>query len=194
MELAATAALLGAALAAFSRFVSRVESRPGAVLPDPLLALFAPRDLTWLTFTLVYAGLAVALISLLGRPARLLLGLQAYAVMVLLRIGAMWLVPLDPPPRMIPLGDPFVRLFGPGEVLTRDLFFSGHTASLFLFFLVAPTRTLRALFFACTVAVGVAVLAQHVHYAIDVYAAPAFAFAAYSLARLLRGGLGLPAA
>jgi len=47
----------------------------------------------------------------------------------------MYSAPLDAPERLILLNDPFVQFIGSGEALTKDLFFSGHTATLFLLFL-----------------------------------------------------------
>jgi hypothetical protein len=192
VQLAVTIALLAAVLSGFARFVSWVEQRPGAVLADPILARLAPRDLTWATFTLIYAGIVAGAASLARRPQRLLAGAQGYAAMVLVRAAAMWLVPLDPPPGMIPLQDPFVRLLGPGQPLTRDLFFSGHTASLLIVFLAAPSRGLKALFLASAAGVAACVLVQHVHYSIDVLAAPPFAYAGWRTALLVRARLGLP--
>jgi hypothetical protein len=191
-QMGATLALLAAALGSFSSFVAAVERRPGATLADPVLAHLSPRDLNWLIFALVYAGLIAAAAALARHPQRLLAGAQAYAVMVAIRMAAMWLVPLDPPPGMILLRDPFVRLFGPGQILTRDLFFSGHTATLFLLFLAAPGRGLRALFLASAALVAASVLVQHVHYAIDVLAAPPFAYAAWRIVLQARAWLGLP--
>lgn len=181
---------LALALAALSRFVGWVERRPGATLSDPVLALVRPRDVTWLTFAVIYAGLAAGLVLLLGRPRRLVAAAQAYVLMVALRVLAMWAVPLDPPPGLIPLRDPLVELFSTGRTLTRDLFFSGHTATLFLLALAAPGRPSRAFFLGCTAAVAGCLLLQHVHYAVDVLAAPLAALASWRAAiRLWPDGL-----
>lgn len=164
----------------FSRFLEYVEVRPGTVLDDPVLVMFTPKDVTWMTFGVIYAGLLVAILVLARMPARLMMGIQAYAVLVLLRTVCMYLVPLDPPPAMIPLRDPLVELFvGDGSVLTRDLFFSGHTSTLFLLSLVVPGAKMRVVFVFCTLLVGASVLAQHVHYTIDVIVAPVFSYLAF---------------
>jgi len=172
-----------------ARFLVMIEHRAGVVLSDPVLALFPPADLTWLTFALIYLGLAVALVVLSRHPDALMLALQSYVMMVLVRIVAMYLVPLEPPAAMIALTDPTVETFGTGSTLTKDLFFSGHTSTLFLLFLVTPGRLWKGLFLLCAVGIGVAVLLQHVHYTIDVYAAPFFAFGAFTLTKHLRGWL-----
>ena len=180
---------LVAVLAVMARFLSWVEHRPGVVLADPLLAWIPPRDVTWLTFGLVYVGLLTTFVLLLPYPRRLVLGAQAYAVMVLFRMGVMAVTPLEAPPDTIPLRDPLVQVFGTGEVLTRDLFFSGHTATLALLALLAPGRTSRRFFVVCTLLVAVCVLWQHVHYTVDVLVAPLFAFASCELVFALHPGL-----
>ncbi len=183
IRLFATVPALVAVLAFLARFLTFVEARPGAVLPDPVLALLAPRDLTWLTFSLIYLGLAFGVARLATDPRALLVALQAYVLMVIFRMAAMWVTPLEAPPGMIPLHDPLVRLFGPGKLLTKDLFFSGHTSTLFLLALAVPGRRSQAFFLLCTAAVAFSVLAQHVHYTIDVLAAPVFAYASFRIAR-----------
>lgn len=182
VRLALTIPALVAVLALLARFLEFAEARPGIVLPDPVLALLPPRDLTWLTFTLIYLGLAFGVARLVSEPRALVVALQAYVVMVLFRIAAMAVTPLEAPPGMIALHDPLVRLFGPSKLLTKDLFFSGHTSTLFLLALAVPGRRSKAFFFGCTAAVGISVLAQHVHYTIDVLVAPFFAYASFRLA------------
>lgn len=193
LRLAAALPALVLALAGFSRFVEGVEARPGVVLPDPLLALFPPRDLTWVTFALIYLGLAAGVGWLVFRPRRLLLALQAYVVMVAFRALAMWAAPLEAPPGLLPLNDPLVRLFGPAKILTKDLFFSGHTATLFLLALAVTAPRFRALLLAATAAVAACVLAQHVHYTVDVLAAPFFVAGSWLVAvRVGTGGGAAP--
>lgn len=183
-----TAPALVLTLMVLARFLEQNELREGVVLADPVLRLFAPADVTWVTFGFIYLGLVVAVGSLLRHPPLLLLAVQTYIVMVVFRIIAMSLLPLEPPPTMIPLQDPLVEYVGTGKLLTKDLFFSGHTSTLFLLFLVFPAGRMKTLFLICTVLVAVCVVLQHVHYTIDVFAAPFFAFAAYRIAQRLAGG------
>ena len=190
LRLALTLPALVGVLALLTRFLEVVEARPGVTLPDPILAALTPRDLTWLTFGLIYAGLVIGVARLSTQPRGLVLALQAYVVMVLLRITAMYVTPLDPPTGMIPLNDPLVRLFGPGKILTKDLFFSGHTATLFLLGLAVSGRRSRAFFLSSPAAVAACVLWQHVHYTIDVLAAPIFAYASWRVAVLFDRSAG----
>jgi hypothetical protein len=190
-RLVLTIPTLVATLAALAALVKWVERRPGAILPDPVLAWLAPRDVTWPVFTLIYVGILLAVFLLARSPVRLVMGVQAYVVMALLRMVVMWATPLDPPPGMIVLEDPLVQVLGgASQALTRDLFFSGHTSTMWLLFLAVPGRAAKAYFLASTVAVACLVLVQHVHYAVDVLAAPAFAYAAWKMAGM---GWGLSA-
>jgi len=182
-----TLLVAGVVLGSLPEFLRWVEERPGVVLRDPLQVWLDPIDLTWLTFTLIYTGVAVALILFSRRPRLLVTSLQAYTLLMLCRALMMWLVPLDPPANQIVLRDPFVEMFvGGGEVLTRDLFFSGHTSLPFLLFLVAREKRFRIAFLLLTIAVGSCVVLQHVHYTIDVVVAPFVAYGCYRLAVHIR--------
>lgn len=173
-------------LGLLASFVKWVERRPGVVLADPLLAALRPRDVTWLTFALIYAGIVGALVLVAGRPRTLVTGLQAYVILALARMAVMWVTPLDPPPGMILLEDPLAQgIGGATHALSRDLFFSGHTSTLFLVALAVPSPRFRTLFFGCAAAVGACVLVQHVHYSVDVFAAPFFALGAWHAAQAL---------
>jgi hypothetical protein len=178
-QLLLTVLILGMLLLAYAQFLLWIEFRPGVHLHDPLLASFHARKVTWLVFAVNYAGLALGLGTLGARPAALLVALQSYALVIAARIAAMYVVPLDPPVGMIRLKDPFVQLFDTGVVLTKDLFFSGHVATLFVLFLTAHHRMLRAAFLLATVVVGAGLIWQHVHYTIDVLIAPFITFGCY---------------
>lgn len=178
-QLLLTVLILGMLLSAYARFLHWVELRPGVTLHDPLLASFPARKVTWLVFALIYGGLALGLGTLGARPVVLLVALQSYTLVIAARMAMMYVVPLDPPVGIIRLKDPFVQLFDLGVVLTRDLYFSGHVATLFLLFLTARHRLLRAAFLLATVVVGAGLIWQHVHYTIDVLIAPFITFGCY---------------
>lgn len=180
VELVITVAALVGALVLYSTYLIFNETRPGAVLDDPILELFPAMDVSTVVFTLIYGGIALGVYSLLTHPRSLLLALQTYTLLILVRIVTLYVTPLAPPEGMIPLYDPLVGL-GPGEILHRDLFFSGHTSTLFLLFLTAHGKWMRGIFLACTIGVGILVLVQHCHYTIDVVAAPFFAYGCYVL-------------
>ncbi|MFN0159202.1 MAG: phosphatase PAP2-related protein [Bacteroidota bacterium] len=170
-----------------STFLEYVEARPGVHVPDPVLELFPAVDVTWYTFVLIYSGLMIALVYFSRQPRRLVTGMQTYVILALFRMGAMFFLALEPPTTMIALKDPFVEYFvGTDAVLTKDLFFSGHTSTMFLLALFSTDRRLRIFLLIATVLVAACVLIQHVHYTVDVLAAPFFAYGAYRVAILTR--------
>jgi hypothetical protein len=172
-------------LRTLAQFLLWVERRPGAVVPDPLLATFPPTDMTWVIFTLVYLGIVMAVIAFSLDPDRLALALQAYALCIVFRIMAMYLLPLEPPIVTIPLRDPFVETFGSGQLLMKDLFFSGHTSVLFILFLTASRGWLKWTFLVFTLAAATAIIIHHTHYTVDVFVAPFVAYAAYRIALIV---------
>lgn len=191
ISLIVTLVLLSVILFSLTNFLNYVEGRQGVVLSDPILKLFNPINLTWLTFSLIYLSLIIAIITLLNNPNRLLFAIQLYTLMVIIRIIAMFLLPLEPPVTMIILIDPFVEFLGTGQTLTKDLFFSGHTATLFILYLVTEKKKLKYVFLFCTIAVALSVILQHVHYTIDVFAAPFFTYSSYIILKLIRNTLNL---
>jgi hypothetical protein len=105
----ATPVVLLVVLRAYGWVLRIVEVRPGVLLPDPVLELLAPRDLSSITFGLVYGVITVGVVRLAAHPRALVVGTQAYVLMTLLRMVALYLTPLDPPPGMIALRDPFAE-------------------------------------------------------------------------------------
>ncbi len=164
----------------FSKFTIFVELRKGIQFNDPILDSFKAIDLTIPIFTFIYGGILFALGSLLWRPFRLMVLLQAYALMVLTRIVMMFVLPLVPPNGMIFLKDPFVELFGTGKTLVNDLFFSGHTATMFLLLFAVPKK-LKWVFCLITFFVAGSVLLQKAHYSVDVMVAPYVSYVSYQL-------------
>jgi len=185
INLAFTLIFIATSLILLTSFLKYVEMRPGVNLKDPFLMLFHPVDVTWIIFIAIYSSLVISLTGLLKNPQLLLEGLQAYALMVIVRIAAMYLMPLNPPADMIPLADPFVQLFGPSQLLTKDLFFSGHTATLFLLFLFEHRPVYKKIILAALFIVAFSVILQHVHYTLDVFAAPFFTFCCYAIIKRL---------
>ncbi|MGK9368297.1 phosphatase PAP2-related protein [Melioribacter sp. Ez-97] len=178
-------AILITVLLSLAKFLVYNEKRPGTEIYDPVLTLFAPVDVTWLTFFLLYFSVIVMLVWLSFHPEIFLLAIQSYSFVALFRLITIYLLPLEAIHTIIPLKDPFVEFFGDGRTFLKDLFFSGHTATMFLFFLVTTNKKLKRIFFAVTVLVAICVLIQHVHYTVDVFSAPFFAYTSYRLAYLI---------
>lgn len=177
------------------------ELRPAPTLPDLVLAhvpyVSAVAGANYLLWLAVYLPLSLAL---LWTSARRFARYTVTAGIVSLARGATLLVTglgAPDPARAGPgIGtrDPleaFVDLLSPWDVfakdamaayLTKDLFFSGHTATTFLLLLYLwPSRRLRWLALAGHVAVVASVFLAHLHYTIDVLGAYAVALAIFAL-------------
>lgn len=167
-------------LVSYASFLRGIELRQGFTFVDPIHQLAGPIDLTWPIFLILYGGLVITIGVLFRQPLFLFRALRAYTILVALRMLCMWMLPLDPPSTMIVLTDPIIDLFttNGASTLTRDLFFSGHTATFFLIGAVVPHRTFRRVFYGLGVVIGVMVILQHVHYTVDVLVAPMAAFTA----------------
>lgn len=67
-----------------------------------------------------------------------------------------------------------------------DFFFSGHTGIPFLFaFIFWQKKYLRYFFFLCTFVFGASVLLAHMHYSIDVFAAPFMTYSIFVISKYL---------
>lgn len=191
INLAVTLFFLVVVLIILPRFLELMELRDGFDFRDPLLNTFEPIDVTWLTFLIIYGGLIIAVYHLAKAPNLFLLALKVYTLTIIFRIIGMYFLPLDPPEKLIPLDDPFVQFWGSGEILTKDLFFSGHTSTTFIFFLTAYSKKYKMLFLTATISIGILVLLQHVHYTIDVFAAPFFTFTSFEIVKRIERKLSV---
>ena len=170
-------AFVASTLPSFFRFI---EARPGNVPPDPVIAHLAPMDLSAPIFVVLYGAILWAVLSIAGKPSVLLRALQAYLVLLLLRMISMFTFTLEPPADLIDLVDPVTQLFYPDDrPFRKDLFFSGHTATLALLAFAVPGPRIRAVLWIATFLIGAAVILQHVHWTVDVLAAPFFAWLAW---------------
>ena len=175
----------------FTSFLTYNETRVGFTLNDPILNKLPSIDLTIFIFVFIYLSVLFGLFILIKSPSQLLFAFQIYSLVLLIRLCLMYLLPLNPPNGIIPLQDPFVELFGTGKTLLRDLFFSGHTATLFLLFLVIEKKTYKVFFLISTFLVAIALLFQHVHYTIDIVTAPFVVYASYRIVYLFKKKLEL---
>jgi hypothetical protein len=94
-------------------------------------------------------------------------------------MAAIYYVPLNPPDHLISLNDPIANLLYVGGFKTKDLFFSGHTSTIFLMALCMQGKYDKLFGICCTIAIGGLLLIQHVHYTMDVLSAPIFAYGCY---------------
>jgi hypothetical protein len=166
----------------FLHFLTYNEGRNGYVFSDPLLNMFRPLDVSFFTFILTYGLCIAGLIASLRSPFLFLKIIQVYGLITLLRMASLYILPLEPPAQIIPLQDPFLKFsFYSGRDNLKDLFFSGHTAALFLFAFCFRNRKLKIAFISGAVLVAGLLVLQHVHFSIDVIAAPFFTGMAFLL-------------
>ncbi|KAF0687109.1 Aste57867_21080 [Aphanomyces stellatus] len=151
------------------------------LLHDPILRQLTPHDFSIPLFFLVYGSVILALFYGRNKPDFVLETLQAKTCVVWMRMAALFLVPLEAPADTIPLVDPIAG--GDGIVLMRDLFFSGHTATTFLMFLVCRRQDgwWKLLFLSMAATTAAMVTLQKTHYAIDVFAAPFFVYTCHGV-------------
>ena len=158
-------------------FFAKVQARGGTIWNDPLLSMFKPVDVSNWIFAILYPSLGGALRLLVREPLVLLKFCQSYVLLIVGRMLAMWMVPLEPDPDMIVLIDPIVdRFFYTDRIITKDLFFSGHVSILSLMTCAVPSRPVKKVLGVSTLVVGGLLLWQHVHYTADVLVAPLVAW------------------
>lgn len=108
--------------------------------------------------------------------------LWAYAVLVVVRSFFIILTPMrTPPDHAVVAGDPLFAIFGRFLTFKHDLFFSSHTATPFLAFLLFRNPWVRLSFLAISLLLGATVLIGRFHYSIDVFAAFFITYAAHTL-------------
>ena len=169
-------------LTGFAWFLAYIENRQGHTFYDPILNFLKPRDVSYFIFFITYSAAVAGLIYAFNSPYKFLHLIQMYGSLTILRIATMFFVPLEPPTEHIPLHDEFLNnsIYAGSENL-KDLFFSGHAATLFLFYFFTEHKFLKYTFLVAAITVSIGVLVQHVHYSYDVIAAPIFAYIAYRL-------------
>lgn len=158
------------------------ETRVGVEIPDPFLSLFSPIDLTWSTFAMIYLGLLTGIYFFVQRPRLFVQALLTYTILVLFRMLLMYSLPLESPHDIIALRDPLVEYFGSEKPLDKDYFFSGHTATMFMLFLLSYKSKIKWVFLVGSILIGLSVVIQHTHYAVDALVAPFVAYASYRIA------------
>lgn len=154
--------------------------KPGVVLNDFILNQLEPKDWSWIIFGLIYISLLLTVLFNYKKPYTILLGIESYVTINLIRMITLYAVTLEPPHGIIPLIDPVITKIAYGSVVyLKDLFFSGHVSTLFLLFLIEENRIRKSILLVATMLVAFLILWQHVHYSVDVFFAPVFTLLVY---------------
>ena len=166
-------------LTALPYFFDAIENRNGRFFSDWVLLRIPSHDVSVAVFILIWSSFILLLIRTYKDPMMWLVMLWAYNGVTLLRMACISLISLNPPAGLIPLADPIISKFYGKHYITHDLFFSGHTTSVFLIFLCLKKKSDRIYALFASVLLGVLLLVQHVHYLVDVLAAPLFTYGIY---------------
>lgn len=185
--------IFAAILFAFPYFFQHIEQRDGYVLKDLVVDHIKPVDVSIPIFICIWSTTFLLAFRCLRNPMMFLTGMYCFIILTMLRLLTITLVPLNPPPGLIPLVDPISNFFyGKTDFVTKDLFFSGHTSSQFMFFLCLHKRRDKMLALISTFIVASLVLMQHVHYTIDVLAAPPLTYLCFLAGRRIASGRQKP--
>ncbi len=162
-------------------FFNSIEARKGTELNDFLLYVLPAIDLSIPIFLILYSTAIFALYRCYKDPSVFIIFLWSYLIMNLFRIISIYMFPLEAPMGLIEIKDPIIHLFYGNKFITKDLLFSGHTATLFLMFLCFKRRNDKIIALVAFFLIAIMVLIQHVHYTVDVIVAPIIAFISYWL-------------
>ncbi|MFP5080731.1 phosphatase PAP2-related protein [Pedobacter sp. JCM 36344] len=155
-------------------FFTNIEDREGIVLHDWLLKYIPSIDVSLLIFLVLYATVIMFLVRMSMNTEICLKTLWSFIFLCLFRMVTIKMVALNPPHGLIELVDPCSIVFYRSNVITKDLFFSGHTAILILGGICMSRPKDKIIAFSAAFIIGILLLLQHVHYTVDVLAAPFF--------------------
>jgi hypothetical protein len=166
-------------------FFNLIEKRDGTVLNDQILAAIPAHNVSWAIFTILWGMGLYALFRAIQKPSIYITYVWGLIFVLIIRVLTISLIPLNPPAGLIVLNDPITGLFYGESTITKDLFFSGHTSTLYLIFLCLEKKRDKILAFIATISVAFLLIVQHVHYTIDVIAAPLIVYPFYRLIKYL---------
>jgi len=179
IRLIASLLILAVILGLLPHFFVYIEKREGIILHDWLLQRLPAMDVSVSVFIVIWGAAVFGIFRLIQQPYIFQVALWSYILLTITRVFTITLVPLNPPIGLIVLADPLANRFYGEHFITKDLFYSGHTATLFLIFFCLEKKIDKLIILLASIAVGVLVLLQHVHYSIDVLMAPVFAWLCY---------------
>jgi membrane-associated phospholipid phosphatase len=179
--------LVSIILLALPTFFAFIEKREGLELQDYVLDAIPAMDVSIPTFVIIWSVVLLVLYRIYQNPQLFLIVAYGFILMCLARILTISLLPLNPPAGIITLKDPIANIAygGKGIFITKDLFYSGHTGNMFLFFLCLEAKWDKIIALIASFLIGFLVLIQHIHYSIDVIAAFIFTYFLYLGAKKL---------
>lgn len=163
-----------------SAYVNRVPSNSVA---DLFLSILPVVNLNFLIVEGALAAIAISLILIVAKPKYLLFTIKAAAIFIATRAVFISVTHIGIYPGQIgpdPTG--FFDHIYTGLGLEAGFFFSGHTGLPFLMALITWDEKLwRYAYLTLSIVFGIAVLFAHVHYTMDVLAAPYMSYGIFKM-------------
>jgi len=179
-------AIMFAIISTLPFFFGYIQKRKGAVLNDWLLAHIPAHNVSVFIFAIIWGMVLLIVIRAIKTPSIYITYCWTLVFVCLVRFVTISVVALDPPIGLIPLIDPLNNAFyGHNAAITKDLFFSGHTTTMVLIYLCLQKRRDKIIALVAAFAVACLLLVQHIHYTIDILAAPVVVYPCYRLTRYL---------
>lgn len=183
IRLLSGSAILFTILSLLPHFFARIEKRQGIVLNDWVLAAIPPHNVSVFIFVIIWGMGLLILFRAIYKPEIYVTYVWALIFVSIIRMITISLFALDPPAGLIPLVDPLTGVFYGGANITKDLFFSGHIATVTLIFLCLEKRNDKIVAFLSIIAIACLLIVQHIHYTIDILASPIITTTCYKLTK-----------
>jgi len=162
-------------------FFNYIEKRNGIVLNDWVLAHIPAHDVSVLIFTVIWGMILLILYRSLYSPSIFITYCLTLALVTVARVICISVVPLAPPIGLIPLSDPVTGIFYGESNITKDLFFSGHMATLSVIYFCLEKKTDKLIGLLAVIVLAFLLALQHIHYTVDILTAPVIVYAVYSI-------------
>ena len=164
-----------------------IQQREGIVMQDIVLANIPAKNVSIPIFAIIYFSVVYLIVRIIRQPKHFLWFAWAFNVETIIRFTSIYWVALNPPEGLVDLHDPIAELFiyGKNLAITKDLFFSGHTATMVFVCYFLPQTKERKIAIALTSVLVILLLIQHVHYSLDIVAAPIATWVAIRIAKAL---------
>lgn len=185
IKLMTTIAIFAVGALQFPIYFSHIQKREGQILKDYVLDYLPAHDVSTPIFAVIYGLLIYMLCRILTKPNLFLLFALTFVIETVFRMTTIYLFPLNQPQNLVILHDTFAELliYGDTEPITKDLFFSGHTATMVMIWLFVEKPLEKFIAAIATFLLASLLLIQHVHYTVDVLGAFFFTYLSYLIAK-----------
>ncbi len=187
IKLMTTIAIFAVGALQFPTYFAHIQKREGQILNDYILDYLPAHDVSTPIFAVIYGLLIYMLCRILTKPNLFLLFGLTFVIETVFRMTTIYLFPLNHPQNLVILHDTFAELliYGDAEPITKDLFFSGHTATMVMIWLFVEKPLEKFIAAIATFLLASLLLIQHVHYSVDVLGAFFFTYLSYLIAKLI---------